>query len=93
MYEMCLSQVLPQRGFVSLFSMEAILSALIWVTRAPVFVFLFLKGQNESLAGAEELISEGEVWGQDQVKMPTEQERHCSERSGSKAGLQPRWSN
>lgn len=61
--------------------------------QSSCFCFLFLKGQNEALAGAEELISEGEVWGQDQVKMPTEQERRSSERIGSRAGLQPRRSN
>lgn len=52
-----------------------------------------MKGQNESLAGAEELLGEGEVRGQDQAKMPNEHERCGSERSVSKAGPQPRWSN
>lgn len=41
MYEVCLAQTLAQHGFVSLFSIEAVLSASIRVTGAPVF----LKGQ------------------------------------------------
>lgn len=42
------------------FLIEAVLSA-VWVTRTPVFP----KGQNEPLAGAEELLKEGEVQGED----------------------------
>lgn len=60
MYEMCLSQYLAQSGFCFFFLGEAVLSA-IWVTRTPVFP----KGQNEPLAGAEELLKEGEVQGED----------------------------
>lgn len=82
-----------RRGFVSLLSIEAVLSASTPVTRAPVS----LKGQSESSAGAEELLREGEVraetGAETRLRCRLSRERRGSDSSVSGAGLQPRRSN
>lgn len=89
MYEMCLAQILAQRGFVSLFSMKAVLSASIWVTGAPVFL--------------RDRMSPWQVLGcfSGRVRCRAETRRRCwlshgrhgSERRVRQEVLQPGWNN